>query len=121
MKHLGFTKEEEVLKYVAIDHIAAVRLERASRAIFGSQLNAINHLNHQGGRLPVETLRLFYTNAATASPQIYANYMFEQWLGYLTSWDLIRIDGSDAVITAAGKAIFFYMQSWGYLTVWPHN
>jgi hypothetical protein len=111
--------KEDALKYAVVDNLSALRLERASRNIFGSQIDAINVLNGRGGRLPIDALRSIYTNATVAFPQIYTNYTFDQWLAYLTGADLIRIDGSDAVVTPAGKVIISYMQGWGYLATRP--
>jgi hypothetical protein len=103
------------MNYVAIDHVAALRLERASRLIFGSQIDAINMLNVAGGRLSIETLRPTYSVAVVSFPQAYLKYSFEQWLAYLTAWDLIKIEGSEVMIRPAGKVIVPYMQQWGYL------
>jgi hypothetical protein len=110
---------EAAMNYVAIDHVAALRLERASRMIFGSQIDAINMLNLVGGRLSIETLRPTYNAAVAAFPQGYTNYSFEQWLAYLTAWDLIKVEGLEVTIRPAGRVIIPYMQRWGYLNIRP--
>ncbi len=108
--------ENEYMLYLAVDSLGALRLERASRSIFRSQIEAIKHLT-LSGRMPVDGLLPSYTKAATASPEIYENYTFEQWLSYLTSWGLISREGADATVTPAGKAIVAYMERWGYIHV----
>jgi hypothetical protein len=85
----------------------------------GSQLEALNLLTTLGGRLSTETLRPIYTTATTNYPHMYTNYIFEQWLSFLVTAQLIKIDDSDAVITPAGKTIIPYMQGWGYLNIRP--
>jgi hypothetical protein len=118
MEQFSISKEDAT-RYAAVDHIAALRLERASRVIFGSQIEAINLLTSRGGRVPLETLQPIYTSATVNFPQVYTNYTFEQWLSYLVTWDLITIKGSDVILEPAGKVIVSYMQGWGYLNTRP--
>ena len=118
MREQNLTRED-TFRWVAVDSWAALRLERASRFLFGSQIDAINVLNNYGGRLLTEVLRPIYLNASTTFPPLYANYTFEQWLSYLTNNGLITIEGSDVVITPSGKAIVPYMQALGYLNIRP--
>jgi hypothetical protein len=118
MRQYNFSKDDAI-KYAAVDHAAALRLERVSRIIFGSQIDAINLLISYGGRIQSEALRSIYNNTAPNFPTVYTNYSFEQWLAYLINSGLVRIDGSDVVATPAGKAIVPYMQRWGYLNVRP--
>jgi hypothetical protein len=117
-KQLNLDKEKAIW-YAAIDHMAALRLERVSRAIFGSQLEALGLLATFGDRLSRETLRPIYTKAATDYPAMYTNYIFEQWLAFLVNCDLIKLDNEDVVATAAGKTIIPYMEGWGYLRIRP--
>jgi hypothetical protein len=110
---------EETLKYLSVDSSAALYLERASRYIFGSQLDAINLLLANNGRTRMENLRPLYGRAAALFPAFYNNYSFEQWLSFLTQWNLVRIEGDDCVLTPAGRAIIIYMQIWRYLVIRP--
>jgi hypothetical protein len=114
MQQFNITRED-ALKYAATDSWAALGLERASRYIYGSQIDAINMLNARGGRLPLDNLRPIYGTAVITFPFVYENYSFEQWLLFLTHWDLIRIEGADAIIAPAGKVIVSYLQGLGYL------
>jgi hypothetical protein len=118
MRQYNFSKDDAI-KYAAVDHAAALRLERVSRIIFGSQIDAINLLTSFGGRIQSEALRSIYNNAVPNFPSVYTNYSFEQWLAFLINASLIRIDGSDVIATPAGKAIVPYMQGWGYLNIRP--
>jgi hypothetical protein len=118
MTQIGRSREDS-LKHLAIDNMGALFLERTSRHLFGSQIDAINFLLANNGRSTIQNLRPLYASAASNFPTIYANYSFDQWLAFLTTWNLIRIDGDDAVLTPAGKAIITYMQIWGYLLQKP--
>jgi hypothetical protein len=69
MQHYNIDRETAV-EYLAVDYFAALRFERISRGILGSQINAINQLNIHGGRLSVEGLRPIYT-AATTLPIVF--------------------------------------------------
>lgn len=110
---------EETLRHMFVDYSAALYLERASRVIFGSQIDAINYLVAIGGTAQKDDLRPYYSQAASANPLVYANYPFDMWLQFLLGWDLVRIEGTKVVLTAAGKAIVPYMQTWGYLNSRP--
>jgi hypothetical protein len=117
-KQFNIDRQKAIL-YAAVDHMAALRLERISRAIFGSQLEALGLVVTFGDRLPRETLRPIYTKATTDYPAMYTNYIFEQWLAFLVNCDLIKLDNEDVVVTPAGKTIIPYMDGWGYLRVRP--
>jgi hypothetical protein len=111
--------KEEALKRAAIDYQAAVYLERASRYIFGSQIDVLNFLAANGGRSPKDQLLQFYNSATVVYPALYTAFSFDQWLAFLTHWNLITVEGENVISTAAGKAIVPYMYNWGYLAARP--
>lgn len=80
------------------------------RQILGSQMRVLNHLN--GATEPVErfTLERFYTEVATAHPQIFQNFVFETWLTYLRRQVLIiqNPDGRFS-ITIRGRSFLAYL------------
>jgi hypothetical protein len=110
---------EQTLKHEFVESVAALYLGRASRHLFGSQIDVLNFLIRNNGKAAVENLRPFYAAGAAAFPVFYANYSFAQWLSFMTSWNLIQIQGTDVTLRPAGRAIIPYMQNWGYLTPRP--
>ena len=69
--------------------------------IFGSQIRALQQLNT--GQLKREGIFPYYAEAATATPHTYANYSFDQWLGFMRSHTIIREDGDLVGITVKGR------------------
>lgn len=102
-----------------VDYSTALYLERASRYILGSQIDALNFLAANHNCATKKQLRPFYTAGAAGMPLAFSLYPFEQWLTFLTTWNLVSIDDVNVNLTAAGKAIVPYMQAWGYLNVRP--
>lgn len=79
--------------------------------IFGSQLSLLDHLNtHQ--QQPIEALRVFYDSVAPRYP-IYKEYSFEQWLAYLTTQLLIRVDNGLFNITNKGREFLSFLVQLG--------
>jgi len=116
--HLG-KNTNEAIKHALVENLGALYLERASRHLFGSQIDALNFLIRNNGKARIENLRPFYAAGVSAFPTFYANYSFEQWLAFMTSWNLIKIEREDVTLAVAGKAIIPYMQNWGYLVPRP--
>jgi hypothetical protein len=110
---------ETVLRRMCIDYDSALYLERASRYILGSQIDAIGFLSANGNTGTREQLRPFYAFGAASQPVAFALFPFEQWLSYLTSWNLATIHDESVNLTGGGKAIVPYMQAWGYLNLRP--
>lgn len=69
--------------------------------IFKSQVLALQELNTRD--LKREGLLAYYDKAVAQYPVPYANYSFEQWLGWLRTNVLIREDGDLIKITIRGK------------------
>jgi hypothetical protein len=94
-------------------------MERASRHIFGSQIDALNFIAGAGGRCPKAQLLPYYANAVGQYPLFYSNYSFDQWLDFLISQNLIIPDGDNLALAPGGRAIVPYMQARGYLQSRP--
>jgi hypothetical protein len=109
---------EEALKHLLIDFQSATALERASRYIFGSQVDALIYLATVSGTATRMEITRYYEAAKTTSPEMYANYSFEGWLEFLTNNHLISANGDTVSSTPLGKAAVRYMRDRGYLT--PH-
>lgn len=82
-------------------------------SIYKSQLLALQELNTRALRM--EDLKVFYDEAAEQSPQPYANYSFEQWLGYMKN-EVLVLDqpGNSIGITVRGKDFLKYLFHNGY-------
>jgi hypothetical protein len=118
MQQTGRTAED-LFRHGFVDYSAALHMERASRSIFGSQLDAIGFLSGVGGQSTLDQIRSYYDQAAGKWPTEYQIYPFERWLEFLTSRGLIEVAADIVKLRPAGKAILPYMQSQGYLATRP--
>jgi hypothetical protein len=76
--------------------------------IFGSQIAALKRLN-EVGRATVDNAREFFKPYAEKFPQIYSNYGFEGWLGFLRNSEMIKQDGNDLEISDFGRDFLMYL------------
>ena len=106
------------MRRLYIDRSGALYLERASRFILGSQIDALRFLS-MNASANKEQLRTFYMSAAASNPTFFATFPFEQWLNFLAAWNLVSVESDTVRLTAAGTAIVPYMQTWGYLNFRP--
>jgi hypothetical protein len=106
---------EAALRYVIMDLSSALYLERASRFLFGSQIDAIIFLGVNGGRGTKQEVEKFYQTAMSQYPDFYARYSFEQWLGFLIAWGLVERANDAISLTGGGKAMIPYLNSRHYL------
>jgi hypothetical protein len=114
MTRLGSSKED-ALRYLTIDYLAALTLERASRYMFGSQIDALEFLVNNNQRATLDEVRRFCSNAAAASPEVYDLYPFEGWLDFLKNRALLQVQDDFVELLPAGKAIVPYLRERGYL------
>jgi hypothetical protein len=112
---------EQALRHLLVDFQAAVCLERASRFIFGSQIDALIFLGTNNGRGTKLEVARYYEAARVSYPDIYTNYPFEGWLGFLVNNHLIAVSGDVVALTGAGKAVVGYMNNRGYLSPHPRG
>jgi hypothetical protein len=82
--NLGKTREE-TLKHTLIDQYCGLVLERASRFLYGSQIDALMFINANNNRATTDEIKHFYDTGAKNFPQIYANYSFENGWGFCKS------------------------------------
>ncbi|MGD0106075.1 MAG: hypothetical protein ABSC06_18850 [Rhodopila sp.] len=113
--------KERALKHLLIDFQSAVYLERASRFMFGSQIDALIYLGANNSRGTREEISRFYLAATQVHPDTYARYSFEGWLGFLQSNELVKMDGDVISLLPGGKAVTGYMKTRGYLTTRPQG
>jgi hypothetical protein len=107
---------ERALRNMLVDFQSAIYLERASRFLYGSQIDALIFLGANNSRATREEIGRFYDAATVKNPNIYQSYSFERWLGFLQSQGLVSVEGDIIALRAGGKAIIGYMQRRGYLT-----
>lgn len=109
-----FRLDRETILVQAIgEYVGALHLERAYQSIFGSQLDALLHLQRVGGKDKRTSIKNFYLQAAAKYSSFYMNYSFEQWLQYLTNWELVELSGEDVILTSAGMAFIPHIESRG--------
>lgn len=83
--------------------------------IYRSQLLMLIEMNRNAGWLSVHNAKAFYDRAAVESPEVYAKYSYEQWLGFMKAQGLILQHPSDMLeITVRGKDFLKYLTHWGY-------
>lgn len=120
MAQYGFDREK-ALKYIATTYMGATYLERASRHIFGSQVDALEMVNASNGSVKLSALQEIYMKASSQSPAVYQNIAFEQWLVFLTRQQLVDVSGERVTSTPGGIAVLAYMKMQGYLNFRPPN
>ena len=87
--------------------------ERIYAGIWGSQVAVLRFLNGQTTGADVSTLRPFYEAARNSYPDWYREQTFDKWLGYLIMFHLVKVDGTHAVVTSAGRQFLRYMADTG--------
>ena len=104
----------------AIDSIGALHLERIYAVIYGSQIACLAHIIASAGRVSIASLRPFYDTARQVYADLYKDYPFERWLGFMLAplgpeGALIKKISDDVVeITPAGGAFIPYVHLRGY-------
>jgi hypothetical protein len=95
------------LKLIATG-LPAFTYEIAWSYIFRSQILALMQINRR--LMPIAEVKAFYDKAAIETPNLYANYPFEQWMEFLKSHSLIIWHPSGMVeITIRGRDFLKYL------------
>jgi hypothetical protein len=106
-------ERERVLTRLLAGAYIHSRFERTYHLIFGSQLSVLQELNAMG-TAHRNNGREVYAVATVLSPDFYANYSFDQWLNFMVSQVLVRVDDGDAVsITVAGREFLKFVVQQG--------
>ena len=92
---------------------AALHLERASRFIFQSQVDALEDLKWR--QVTKNSFKSFYDKAVDARPTFYSNYGFDQWFNFLVAMELVAGTDDAITVTAAGEALNMYMAERKYV------
>jgi hypothetical protein len=112
----GPAREREVLDFAAAAVIIGF-FERTYLLIFGSQIAALQALNSAAGEggFPVDILKTWYELGVLKGPELYANYSFDQWLGFLESAQLVaRLPDNKVTISINGRGFLKYLIHQGY-------
>ena len=105
--------KEKVLTRALASTQLILLAERIYAGIWGSQVGSLRFLNGCAAGTDISTLHPFYDVAKRNYPDWYKGQTFEKWLGYLTMFNLIKVIGSHAEITVAGRQFLKYMADAG--------
>jgi hypothetical protein len=107
--------QDDALRYLLMDQYSALILERVSRFLYGIQIDSLIFLNSNNYSSTLDEIKRFYDMGSAKFPEIYKNYPFEKWLGFLEMNGIVGV--SDNIITATpiGKALIPYMEMRRYL------
>jgi len=102
---------------VLLRHYAALQIvfsfEKTYVSIFGSQISALQYLNTQQA-VARPLLKLYYDEAAKAEQKFYANYAFDQWLGFIQNASFITEADGKVSISLEGIEFLKYILERGY-------
>jgi len=82
-------------------------LERLSSVIYGSQIRILEHLNSCHSSTAEEII-VFYNTVSEQYPTPYANYSFEQYMGFLENSLLVKKEDNKYSITGLGRSFLLY-------------
>lgn len=120
MAQFGYDKEK-ALKHIATVYLGTTYLEKASRNIFGSQVDALILVDSKTGPTDLPAIKDIYSKARAQNSAVFKNYSFEQWMSFLVSQQLVEVRGDSVLKTPGGMALIPYMKSQGYLNFRPPN
>lgn len=100
-------REDFLFAYLAQEQLSR-HFAETYNVIFGSQIVGLRNLNERG-RAPLVEARAFYDHYKTAYPQFYNTYPFENWLGFLSRQELIRVQEENVEITPYGRDFLLYI------------
>jgi len=108
-KHLAVDSETaRALLGYATGFWIAVHFYHIYNLIWGSQIALLNFLNAKI-YATVEDLRGFYDFAAIQYPDTYASYSFDQYINFLRSQNLLRVDNDVYQITVKGRSFLLFL------------
>jgi|WetSurMetagenome_2_1015567.scaffolds.fasta_scaffold56119_2 hypothetical protein len=102
---------------VLIRHLATTQItllfEYINTLIWGSQIALLNYLNSKPQGEIIAALRPFYDFAAQFHPDVFENYLFEQYMNFIVSHKLIVQQTERYFITNLGKEFLRYLVATG--------
>ena len=118
LEHLAFRdmneRERFLVRLLAANSIIQA-FEQTYSAIWGSQIGVLQFLN-SGGPDGVQSalLQPWYDQAAARHSDVFTNYTFDQWLGFLETQQLILRKETAVLITLEGREFLKYLVHQGY-------
>lgn len=113
-KNLAIDSETaRVLLGLATGLWIAVDFQRIYSIIWGSQIELLNFVNSRTFAT-AEELQTYYTIAAIQYPDTYASYTFDEYLNFLQSQLLLRVDNGEYRITLKGRSFLLFLVSQGF-------
>jgi len=103
-------REEFYAKFIGIG-MAAYFYDMAWMGIYKSQILLLQKLNTV--MLTRDQAKVFYDNAATASPDAYVGYSYDDWLQFLFNQRFITHQGVMVAITMRGRDFLKFLLHWG--------
>jgi hypothetical protein len=97
------SEREAILVRLLARAALIARFEQIDGSIWKSQLDLLTYLNSKRPGESLSQLKIaFYDKAVEQHPDVYGNYLFEQWLGFLRGYLLVEVPGDVARITQDG-------------------
>ena len=84
--------------------------ERIYGVIFGSQIAGLRALVAGGGTVPLVDAVKYFDDWKSKTPGL-APVEFDQWIGFLKSFDLMRVENDKVSITDVGREFLLYLSS----------
>jgi hypothetical protein len=98
-----------------VRHLAQARLERVfervNGAIYGSQVALLNALAIKSEPSPLNEAVTWFEEIKEKNPAAYLHTTFERWVGFLTSFDLVRIEQATISITETGRDFLAFLKA----------
>lgn len=107
-KLTGGEREKALVRVLAV-HQVGIHFERVYNVIWASQLALLIHLSGRPLGESVEALRFFYDSAAERFPQMFSNYSFDQYVGFLEQSILIERRENTWVLLPLGREFLKYL------------
>jgi hypothetical protein len=91
------------------------RYEAIYRIIFGSQIHALRQINLRQGHITVGDVRIIYDATKALNPEVYNDFSFERWGGFIVEQGLATLNGGTGAdadklsITVNGKDFLHFL------------
>lgn len=110
----GVERERVLLRYLASVSIAFL-FERLYANIWGSQIAALQFINDFGAPgLSRDSLKPWYEQAAAGNKDLYRNYSFDDWLGFLVGMGVVEEKDDQLTLSLTGREFLKYLIHQGH-------
>jgi len=108
----GADREKTLIRALATANITQ-HFERLYNMIWASQLSCLRYLNPRGLGAERGELIPIYEASKTLYPDLYKDYSFDQWLGFLQRMNVVTERERRLFITVAGREFLKYLIATG--------